>query len=102
MKIQLPRPMPNNIKQTANRKALLAQMTEAQQKACERAYRQHLVTCASYRIPASEFGVFAIEWLECEAGEEKVPTVQANGDGRDDGYQQRSYERMYEGKRGWE
>lgn len=88
--------------QSAERKRLIAGATGEQLELCRRDYRRHLATCAKLETPASSFDIFLIEWLECERGESANPTAPASVDGVDDDYFRRNYDRMFDGKRGWD
>jgi hypothetical protein len=88
--------------QSEARRRLLSTMTSGQLKRCRRDYDQHLATCAKLETAASSFDIFLIEWLECERGERANPITQVNGETSTADCQHRSYERMFEGKRGWD
>lgn len=88
--------------QSAARKRLVAEVSGEQLEACRRDYRQHLETCAKLDATAAPFDIFLIEWLECERGNRATATADASGDDSIYEGHGRSYDRMYEGKRGWD
>lgn len=95
--------------QSVERKRLLSTVTREQIETCKRDYRQHLATCAKLDATAAPFDIFLIEWLECARGDQATATTKASNDASsgDDSecvYEGhgRNYERLYEGKRGWD
>jgi hypothetical protein len=82
-------------------KAIVSKATNEQRDAAKQAYAEHRRVCADVGIAPSDFGVFFAEWLECERNEERSPAKTAQGSNAD-AYQSRNYEKMFDGKRGWE
>jgi hypothetical protein len=70
--IQLPGAASSNAPQTQNRKRLLAEITSEQMELCSREYRRHLAVCEVYGAEATDFVIFAAEWLEVRAKAEKT------------------------------
>jgi len=90
-------------------KTIVAQATGKQMEAAERAYVEHCRICAGVGIEPENFGRFIAEWIEC-AGAEAQADAQALGLspapaqalGSNDDCHHRSYERMFDGQKGWE
>ncbi len=85
-----------------DRRTALAQATQEQLAACAGPYADHCRACELSGVEPASFDIFFFEWSECDAGEKRFPMSPAlNGNARDD-FRHQSYERMYEGKKGFE
>jgi len=82
-------------------KTIVSKATPNQRNAAERAYIEHQRVCADVGINPEDFGRFIAEWLECSAIEQRK-SVEAAGVISDGNYPSRNYDRMFEGKRGWD
>jgi hypothetical protein len=79
------------------RRRALSQATGEQREACVIVYAQHCRVCARNGIAPTDFSTFFFEWLEIQS-----QPVEENGNRSNDDCCHQSYDRMFEGKRGWE
>ena len=81
----------------AYKRELLAAMTPAESTTAKREYGLHVKGCLAIKVDPSPWPVWLLEWLECR----RLPAVSADG-AELASNERRDYNRMYEGKRGFE
>lgn len=93
----------------SHQKAIVARASIEQRNEAERAYIAHKRHCAGVGIEPASFGVYIAEWIECAGIEAQAIEAPGPGDHHQlaqaqtiEDYQSRSYDRMFEGKRGWD